>query len=151
MSAEAQNVIYTIGHSTLSSEEFVARLQAHGIRCLVDIRRFPTSRKHPQFTREHLSETLQQGQIRYIWQGERLGGYRTGGYERYMTTEAFAAGLQELTHVARQQPTAIMCAELLFFRCHRRFVAQRLVEQGWKVLHILDQGRIYEHKRGEKA
>ncbi len=74
-------IIYSIGHSTHPMDEFVRLLQTHEIRCLVDIRRFSTSKKYPQFTRANLSERVNQDQINYVWLGEQLGGFRTGGYE----------------------------------------------------------------------
>jgi len=143
-------IIYTIGHSTHPIDEFMQLLQTHEIRCLVDIRRFPTSKKYPQFTRAYLSERLNQDQINYVWLGEQLGGFRTGGYEAYTHTEAFCAGLERLQQLASQMRMAFMCAELLFFRCHRRFVADQLIERGWRVFHIMDKAKLYEHQRRER-
>jgi uncharacterized protein (DUF488 family) len=145
-----RKIIYTIGHSTHPIGEFVQLLQTHEIRCLADIRRFPTSKKYPQFTRENLAQTLTAVEIEYVWLGEQLGGFRTGGYESYMQTETFRTGLKQLAQLASQTRTAFMCAELLFFRCHRRFVADQLIEQDWRVFHIIDQARLYEHQRRER-
>lgn len=142
-------VIYTIGHSTHPIKIFIQMLQDPGIECLVDVRRFPTSKKHPQFQQENLSSSLKKVKIDYQWLGDLLGGFRSGGYEAYTDTEAFKAGLKKLKNLGRKKTTAIMCAELLFFRCHRRFIADKLNGEGWKVLHIMDRGKLYEH-RGNK-
>ncbi|MFQ5864395.1 MAG: DUF488 family protein [bacterium] len=150
METERQHVIYSIGHSTHPKEEFIQILQQQRIQCLVDVRRFPTSKKHPQFARENLAASLQQVNIDYIWLGELLGGFRTRGYEAYAETEAFKSGLEQLKDYGREKATAFMCAELLFFRCHRRFIAEKLIEQGWKVVHIMDQGKLYEHRGGRR-
>ncbi|MBC7265116.1 MAG: MFS transporter [Chloroflexi bacterium] len=139
--------IYSIGHSTRSLDEMVGLLAAHGVQVLVDVRRFPHSRKNPQFNRETLEETLPGQGIEYHWLGDLLGGYRDGGYEGYLATEEFGRGLAELEEIAAGKQTAFMCAEKLFFRCHRRFIADALVERGWRVLHIIEPGREpYEHK-----
>lgn len=87
-------------------------------------------------------------QIEYVWLGERLGGFRTGGYDAYTTTEAFLGGLRQLEEHGRRKVTAFMCAELLFFRCHRRFIAEKLTEEGWQVFHIMERAKLYEHKAG---
>jgi uncharacterized protein (DUF488 family) len=145
-----QNVIFTIGHSTHPVEKFISLLREQGIQCLVDVRRFPSSKKHPQFTKENLSASLEQVRIQYAWLGEHLGGFRAGGYEAYTQTKAFKTGVEQLKRLGSKNRTAIMCAELLFFRCHRRFIAEQLTQDGWKVLHIMDQGKLYEHKGGPK-
>ncbi|MGQ9561776.1 MAG: glycosyltransferase family 9 protein [Candidatus Oleimicrobiaceae bacterium] len=139
-------VVFTIGHSSLAVEEFVGRLRAHGIRRIVDVRRFPTSRSFPHFDQEPLRGALSEAGIEYRWLGPNLGGFRSGGYEAYMRTQAFAAGIAELRDLATGLPTAIMCSEGLFFRCHRRFIAEELVRQGWRVVHILDARRTQEHR-----
>ncbi len=138
--------IFSIGHSSLPSEEFLGRLRAHGVRRVVDVRRFPTSRAFPHFAQNELASMLQSAGIDYRWLGERLGGFRSGGYESYTCTAAFREGIKELMTLAREVPTAVMCSEALFFRCHRRFIADELVRQQWRVLHILDSHRIQEHR-----
>lgn len=149
MSSDAHKIIYTIGHSTYPIETFVELLGEPGIRCLADVRRFPTSRKHPQFKREALQESLSEVGIQYVWLGEPLGGFRSGGYEAYTETEAFRHGLAQLERLGVEQPTAFMCSERLFFRCHRRFIADALRQRGWQVLHIMEAGKLYEHKGGD--
>lgn len=150
MDTKKQYVIYSIGHSTHPEEKFIQMLQQHHIQCLIDVRRFPTSKKHPQFTKENLAAGLSRVNVEYVWLGELLGGFRTGGYEAYTKTEGFKSGLEQLKDYGRRKLTAFMCAELLFFRCHRRFIADKLTAEGWKVLHIMDQGKLYEH-RGERT
>ena len=143
--------IWTVGHSTLSADGFVALLRAHGIRLVADVRRFPVSKKNPQHNREALRAALAEAGIGYEWLGESLGGYRKGGYEAHMQTRTFAAGLERLAELAAGEPTAVMCAEKLFFRCHRRYIADALVRLGWRVVHIFDERRAQLHKpRGDQ-
>jgi uncharacterized protein (DUF488 family) len=139
------NTIYTIGHSTHAIEKFLGLLQIHDIKSLVDVRRFPTSRKHPQFTKENLAQSLTQAGIVYVWLGEQLGGFRDGGYDAYLATDSFRKGLTELMALGSQQRTAFLCAEALYLRCHRRFIADELARQNWQVLHILPDGKLHQH------
>jgi uncharacterized protein (DUF488 family) len=136
--------LWTIGTSNRSIEEFVDLLEAYHIEVIVDVRRFPTS-KHEHFKQEYFEGWLKQNGIAYYHVAE-LGGYRTGGYREYMKTLEFEKGLQFVEQLAASHRLAIMCAELLFFRCHRRFIAEALTFRGHTVLHIIDQRRIYEHK-----
>jgi len=137
--------IWTVGTSNRSIEEFLHLLMAYKIEVIADVRRFPTS-KHRHFRQEVLKETLNRCGIEYNHIIE-LGGYRTGGYRQYMRTEDFEKGLLRLEQLATSRRVAIMCAELLFFRCHRRFIADALTERGHTVIHIVDEQRSYEHKR----
>lgn len=142
----ADKLIYSIGHSTRSLDELVALLTAHNVEALADVRRFPRSRHNPQFNREALERELPARGIEYHWLGEALGGFR-GGYTDYMSTEDFKRGLAKLEEIARGKRMAFMCAEKLFFRCHRRSIADALVERGWRVLHIIEKGlKPYQHK-----
>ncbi len=141
--------IWTIGTSDRSMEEFLQLLDAYELQAIADVRRFPTSR-HAHFRQENLKESLINSGIEYHHFGE-LGGYRKGGYRQYMTTEEFERGITRLEALASSRRVAIMCAELLFFRCHRRFIADALKERGHTVIHIIDAKRSYEHKgRDEK-
>jgi len=149
LSAMGRKTIWTVGHSTLGQDELASLLAAYEIHALVDVRSFPRSRKNPQFDREALDQALPTAGIRYVWMGEGLGGYRDGGYEAHMRTAAFATALAELEAVANSSPTAVMCAEKLFFRCHRRFIADALVRRGWRVVHIFDARRAQGHKLRE--
>ncbi len=130
--------IYTIGTSDRSLEDFLAALEAYGIVTAVDVRSFPTSRRHEHFKREALGEALSAAGIRYVWLGDRLGGYREGGYQAHMRTDAFTSGVAGLEALASEAPTAFFCAERLPRRCHRRFITGELEARGWEVVHILD-------------
>jgi uncharacterized protein (DUF488 family) len=136
--------IWTIGTSTRSMRELLHVLRTYQIEHVVDIRRFPTSR-YTHFNREQLKTCLEQHGIEYHHLA-RLGGYRKGGYRKHMTSAEFEQGLRCLEAYAASKRVAIMCAELLFFRCHRRFIADALKERGHIVIHIIDDTRSYEHK-----
>jgi uncharacterized protein (DUF488 family) len=145
------STLYTIGHSTRTFEEFVEVLQAHEIQTLVDIRSFPMSRRLPHFNRESLEKTLPEAGIRYVWIKE-LGGRRKKiledsphiairsasfrNYADYTLTADFQHAIAELLKLADQGRTAYMCAERLFFNCHRMMVSDWLVAHGHEVLHI---------------
>ena len=154
--------IYTIGHSTRSLDELVAALQAHEIRTLVDIRAFPMSRRLPHFNRESLERELPACGIEYVWMKE-LGGHRkkirdvspnTGlhndafrNYADYMLTTEFADAIGRLLQLAASGKTAIMCAERVYFQCHRMLVSDYLTAHGHTVLHIDDDKRpLRSHK-----
>jgi len=125
-------------------EEFLGLLEAYRIEAIVDVRRFPTS-KHKHFKQENLKASLNRSGIEYHHVIE-LGGYRKGGYKMYMETEEFENGLLYVEKLAASKGVAIMCAELLFFRCHRRFIADALKLRGHVVIHVIDEKRSYEHK-----
>lgn len=140
-----EKVIYTLGSSNRRPEEFIALLKGYGIEVVVDVRRFPTSR-FPHFRKEELSQLLEQECIGYAHFGDRLGGYRSGGYEAYTRQEAFKEGVDEVERIARAERAAILCAERFPWRCHRRFIAAEMEGRGWKVVHILDEGRTWVSK-----
>lgn len=153
--------LYTIGHSTLTIEELIAALQAHSIEMLVDIRAFPMSRRLPQFNRESLEQTLPAAGIRYRWM-QALGGRRKKlrkdspnvalrndsfrNYADYMLTAEFESAMVELLHMAEQFRLAYMCAERVYFHCHRMLVSDWLVAHGNEVLHIDGKGPARPHK-----
>jgi len=141
--------IFTIGHGALTLEEFLQRLQTHHIRALADVRRFPASKRHPHFSRAALSGALNKRGINYHWLGEKLGGYRTSGYETYAATDAFRNGCEELLRLAQVQTTAFVCAELDYRACHRRFIAAYLQQQGFEVWHIGKNGELLSHAVAE--
>ena len=148
--------IYTIGHSTRTLDELVAALQGHEIATLVDIRTFPMSRRLPHFNRESLELELPKAGITYVWMKE-LGGRRKKmrddspnialrddsfrNYADYMMTDEFAGGIARLLEIAEQEKTAIMCAERMWFQCHRMLVSDYLTAHGHTVLHIDDEKR----------
>jgi len=145
-----RKVIHTIGHSTRSLGEFIAILKGLGVEAVADVRRFPRSRHNPQFNEESLGAALAAEGIEYHWLGGDLGGYRSGGYEVYTKSEGFREGLRKLEGLARRRKTAVMCAEKLWFRCHRRFIADELVRRGWEVWHFIEPDRKpYRHKLRE--
>jgi uncharacterized protein (DUF488 family) len=161
-------VVYTFGHSTRDLADFSHVLQAHDIRLLEDIRAFPMSRRHPHFNREHLELWLPEIGSDYAWEKD-LGGRRNKqmpadespnialrnqsfrNYADYMLSEQFAAAIDRLVARAEKQRTAIMCAELLYFRCHRMLVSDFLVSRGHKVLHIMDEKPPKEHTLTKEA
>jgi len=136
--------VFSIGHSTRTLEELLAVLLHHRIERVVDIRHFPGSRHNPQFNRETLEQALLKNRLEYVWL-ERLGGYRTGGYRAYMQSADFASGMEALEALAREKRTAYMCAEVKWFKCHRRHVSDVLAARGWQVIHIFDEKRLQRH------
>jgi uncharacterized protein (DUF488 family) len=152
--------LWTIGHSTRTADEFLELLRAHRIEGVADVRRFPASRRHPHFSREQLEPTLKARQIDYHWL-PALGGRRsprpdsvnTGwrvaafrGYADYMETPEFTEALGELLGIATARRTAIMCAEALWWQCHRRLIADALVALGHHVGHIMSSDEASPHK-----
>jgi uncharacterized protein (DUF488 family) len=157
--------IYTIGHSTRPLEELVSLLQASGVAHLVDVRTVPRSRRHPYFAAEALSRSLPAAGIAYHHMAE-LGGLRKPrpdsvntawrhegfrGYADYMSTAGFDRGIEALLCVARTGPTAIMCAEAVWWRCHRQLIADALVARGCAVRHILAADSAPAHTLTEFA
>ena len=141
--------IFTIGHSTRKLDELIELLRCHKVSALVDVRRFPSSRRNPQFNKENLEIRLPESDIQYFWI-EELGGFREGGYERYMDSEDFNLGLNKLVEIAKDRMIAIMCAEFLWFRCHRASIASLLANYGWDVAHIFDEKRTETHRLREE-
>lgn len=140
-SRSGERTVYTLGTSTRSREDFLSLLLSRGITRVCDVRAFPTSRRYPHFSRDELSSFLRERGLEYRWLGELLGGYRRGGYLAYMETPEFRRGVEELERLAEEAPTAIVCAELFPWKCHRRHISAALEERGWKVVHILDERR----------
>jgi uncharacterized protein (DUF488 family) len=154
-------ILYTIGHSTRTIEELISALQAHEIRTLVDIRAFPMSRRMPHFNRESLQQTLPAAGIRYVWM-PALGGHRKKiledspnvalrndsfrNYADYMLTPEFQHAIEELLTLAEESRTAYMCAERVYFQCHRMLVSDYLVAHGHEVQHIDATGPTRDHK-----
>lgn len=153
--------LYTIGHSTRTINELIEALKAHAIQTLVDIRAFPMSRRLPHFNRELLEKTLPAAGIEYRWL-PALGGHRKKirndspnlvlrndsfrNYADYMLTKEFQQGVHDLIRLAEHSRTAYMCAERVYFRCHRMLVSDWLVAHGHEVLHIDGTGPVKAHK-----
>ena len=143
-----RRTVWTIGHSNRSLAEFLDLLKLYNVELVVDVRRWPTSKKFPHFAFAALADPLREAGIELVWLGDLLGGYRKGGYEAYTGTPDFQRGLELLEQRAAFRRTAVMCAELLYFRCHRRFIADALVRRGWRVIHVVDAKRTILHKKG---
>ena len=151
--------IWTVGHSTVEIERFRQLLNSFEIKLLVDVRSFPGSRRYPHFNKENLRLSLQDSGIDYLHMPE-LGGRRKAradsrnlawrnesfrGYADYMESAEFHAGIERLLETARTKRTAIMCAEAVWWRCHRSLIADYLKAAGVNVVHILGTGKSDEH------
>ncbi len=150
---------FTIGHSTRAIEEFVELLRSAAVRLVVDVRTVPRSRRNPQFNRETLPATLAQFQIGYehiaalgglrghkrdipasvngFWQNQSFHNYAD-----YAMSETFRSGLARLRELGHATPSAIMCAEAVWWQCHRRIITDYLITAGESVFHIMAKGRI---------
>ncbi len=151
--------LYSVGHSTRTADEFIELLTGAGVRRLADVRKIPASRRHPQFGAEPLRARAAQDGIEYR-HVPPLGGLRRPmtdspnagwthpafrGYADYMRTPSFDAGLELLLEFAGESVTAFMCAEALWWRCHRRLIADALVARGLAVRHLLSATEAPEH------
>ena len=152
--------IYTIGHSTRTLEEFMDLLKTHQIEVLVDIRAFPMSRRLPHFNRENMEQSFSNAGIEYRWM-KNLGGRRKRelmdspnialrndsfrNYADYMLTPQFQEAVAELLKRAQKKRVVIMCAEAVYYHCHRMLVADYLTAHGHEVLHILDKNAPRPH------
>lgn len=151
--------IYTVGHSTRSVDELLALLREHRVACLVDVRRFPTSKRYPHFAKDALVASLEAAQIAYVHEPD-MGGYRKPrpdsantawrvagfrGYADHMETPEFQAALEQVIERAGRAPTAIMCAEITHRRCHRQLIADALVARGLEVIHVVGPREIQPH------
>jgi len=161
----ATPALYTVGHSTRSTDELIALLRAHDIEALVDVRRFPGSRRHPQFQREALAGALQAAGIAYRHDA-RLGGRRQPvagspntawrndqfrGYADHMASADFRAAMADLLRDAAARPTTVMCAEAVPWRCHRQLLADAAVAGGWRVEHIISESDTRPHELAAAA
>jgi uncharacterized protein (DUF488 family) len=153
-------VLYTTGHSTHPIETFLGLLAQHEIATLVDVRSFPGSRRWPQFNQDQLKASVEGAGVSYEW-FKILGGRRHSSlrdsphsawqhaafrsYADYADTTEFAAGIEQLSELAAARPSVIMCSEGLWWRCHRRLIADHMTVRGWHVLHIMPDGKLAEH------
>lgn len=143
--SEPDKVIYSLGSSVREKDESIRILRDFRIEELVDVRRFPVSR-FDYFGKDKLCSFLKKNAIEYLYLRDKLGGFRQRGYQEYINTGDFLTGLEELKSVASMRKTVFMCAERFPWRCHRRFIAQVLGKQGWRVIHIIDEGKTWEAK-----
>jgi uncharacterized protein (DUF488 family) len=132
-------------------EEFIDVLKAHDIKRVVDVRRFPGSKKFPHFNKDNIEKVLPQNGIEYFYLGDLLGGFRKEGYKNYTKTRKFKEGIKKLLNIAKSAKVAIMCTEALWFRCHRRYISDELSKLDHDVIHIIDGKRIYEHRISVKT
>lgn len=142
--------VYTVGHSNREIEDLLAVLRTTGIRTLVDVRRYPASRRHPHFNRSELSASLLQHGVIYHHLGKSLGGMMEQSYESYMRSPPFRRGLEVLEDLAGSSVTAIMCAEREPAECHRRHLADCLADRGWEVVHLLGADESRPHHPTEQ-
>lgn len=154
MNCASSHTIHTIGHSTRAIEVFIELLKAHDIQLVVDVRRWPASKRHPQFNSAALGASLNENGIDYHWRGD-LGGFRkvsvnspntawqVGAFRAYadfMLTAEFGTIIGEMETLAREHRIAIMCAEAVPWRCHRQLLADAFLVRGWQVRHIMENG-----------
>ena len=157
--------VFTIGHSTRPIEDLLSLLAENGVRVLVDVRRYPGSRRHPQFSRDALAASLASAGIEYVHEPD-LGGRRAvrpdsphtawrveafRGYADHMETPEFAAALARLMERAAGETVCILCAEAVPWRCHRRLISDALLARGVPVLHIMGPGRADPHELDPNA
>jgi uncharacterized protein (DUF488 family) len=155
-----RRTIFTVGHSNQSADALFASLAKHGIRAIADVRLIPASRRHPHFAREALAAACAERGLDYHWMKD-LGGRRRPlpdsphvawevdafrGYADYAETAEFGAALARLEAAAAARSTAVMCAEARWWQCHRRLIADRLVADGWEVLHVLGAAKPSAHE-----
>lgn len=154
-------LLFTVGHGDRTAAEFLDLLGQAGIDLLVDVRRFPASRRHPHFARDALAGALAAAGIGYRWEGERLGGRRREShpsqhtalhsasfraYADHMRTSSFRSAVADLLALAEERTLVVMCAERLPWRCHRWFLADALLLAGAGVVHLLAPAQTREHR-----
>lgn len=148
--------IFTVGHSNHPIDRFIDLLRAHGIEALVDVRAFPGSRRNPQFNKDALSAALRQAGITYHHMVS-LGGFRkhddipeeTGfsAYMKHTKTDEFQSSIKSIKEITLGKNTTVMCAEALWWNCHRQYIAEAMAKDGFTVVHILDEKRAAERDR----
>jgi len=137
-----EKVIYTMGYGGREFDEFVELLRFYGVEVVVDVRRFPTS-KREEYKRENFERLLAERGFKYVYLGDLLGGYRSGGYESYMETSEYKRGIERVIELAEKYRVAIVCCERFPWRCHRRFIGDTLKKMGLNVIHVIDKDRIW--------
>ena len=153
-------MIFTVGHSNRPLADFVAILGAHGISRILDVRRYPASRKWPHFDAAALAESLREAGIEYVGL-PHLGGRRRPrpdsphvawrddsfrGFADFMDTPEFAEGLAQLEGLASEMPSALLCAEALPWKCHRSLIADALVAHGWEARDVISEKEARPHR-----
>lgn len=152
---QKQGLMFTIGHSTRSLEEFIGLLKEHEIELLIDVRTIPKSRHNPQFNQETLEKSFpyrhleKLGGLRHTTKDSKNLGWRNlsfRGFADYMQTPAFEEGIEELELLAKKYKSAIMCAEAVPWRCHRSLIADALTLRKWEVIHIIYEKSVKRHE-----
>lgn len=158
-------IVYTIGHSNRELAEFLELLKIHGVDLIVDVRKMPRSRTNPQFNGPELAEVLK-SQGKAYTHLESLTGFRRGpkivtdnawenksfqAFASYMETPEFAAGIEALMGLASEKNAAVMCSEAVWWRCHRRMIADAMLAKGWEVRHILSKSAAARHEFSKMA
>jgi uncharacterized protein (DUF488 family) len=154
MICDTGRTVHTIGHSTRTIDAFLGLLEAHSIELVIDVRRWPASKRNPQFHREALANSLREKAIAYLWRGD-LGGFRKPAadspnsgwrvapfraYADFMMTTQFDAIMSEMEAIATRSRITLMCAEAVPWRCHRQLLADAFTVRGWAVRHIMENG-----------
>ena len=165
MATRETGTLWSIGHSTRPWDEFTGMLEGAGITVLADIRRFAGSRRNPQYSRDAMPAALAEAGIRY-WPLPGLGGRREPdpdspntawrveafrAYADHMASPGYTRARDALMDTARAEPTCVMCAEAVWWRCHRRLVADDFVARGWTVLHLMAPGKAVPHELNADA
>jgi uncharacterized protein (DUF488 family) len=157
--------LYSVGHGNRTTEELIAILAQAGIETLVDVRAQPRSTRHPRFNEDMLRSACERAGIAYHWAGRQLGGLRAPrrgsphialkedvrGFADHMGSEPFKKAAAQLLHMAVRAPTAILCAERDPLQCHRALIADYLLLQGARVLHLIGPGDVREHLLSAQA
>lgn len=158
--------IYTLGHGSLSWGDFLGILRVHRVARVVDVRAYPGSRRNPQFLKTRMEVALAEEGIAYRWEGKDLGGFRDSkgnsrhvaltneglrGYADHMETDCFREAIQRLVREATEAKTAIMCAEVNPYRCHRRLISDYLAARGHRIWHIISRSAPRIHRMSSTA
>jgi len=145
--------IYTLGHSTRTINQLLDILEKYNVKMVIDVRNHPKSSRNPQFNMETLKEKLLERGVEYQHIPE-LGGYKPEGYMEYMKTNQYRNGIAKMLNIINSLNhgnTLILCSEKQWYRCHRKYIANQLAQQGYKVTHIYDINQTEEHEAGLKS
>ena len=140
--------VYSIGHSNRSFTDFLSILLDFEINHLVDVRHYPVSSRFPHFNREAIEDSFSNVSdvLKYSFLGKELGGKRDIDYLKHMKSELFISGMKELLNIATMENTCFMCAEKNYLHCHRIFIADKFIQLGWQVLHLVEKNQAISHQ-----